>query len=268
MIVLIFLLLILTIIIGLWIFGFVYANDFSIRSRSLKQISSGSKKVLIVFPHADDEVLSTGGLISALSHNGVEVYWYILTKGEKGNETATIDENLKNIRINESKKAAQIYGINNLVQSDYPDNGVDEYKDKLSSELRETITNINPDLIITYDLAGLYGHPDHIVVSEMVTELVKKDFSNIRLWYVSFPKKILDTVLLPEQMAKDEAFKEKRSYPDFKVWVGFDGVLPKIQAVYTYKSQRQSYANGFPIKFIPLWFYVSLTPYEYYYEAN
>lgn len=261
-------LILLIIILSLWIFGFTQANDFSVQTRSLKEIVSGSNKVLVIFPHADDEALSSGGLIYKFSRNDVEIHWHILTKGEKGNETATVDENLKSIRIKESKRAAQIYGIKNIVQSDYPDNEVDEYKDELRRELNGVITSISPDLIITYDLAGLYGHPDHIIVSEVVTELVKKDFPKTKLWYVSYPKKILDSIPLPEHMAKDTAFKEKRSYPNFRVWVGFEGISRKIQAVYAYRSQRQSYTNSFPVKFIPLWFYVSLTPYEYFCEVN
>lgn len=252
----------------LWVFAFVYVNDFSVQTKSLNDISSKYKSVLIIFPHADDEALSSGGLISELSRKGVAVYWEISTKGERGNETAFVDEKLKDIRVNEAEKAAQIYKIKHISQRDYPDNGVDEFKDKLTTELKQTIDSIEPDLIITYDLAGLYGHSDHIVVSEVVTDLVKQDFPDTKLWYVSYPKKILNSVLLPEDMAKDKSFKEKRSYPNFKVLIGSRGVVNKIEAVYAYESQRQSYRNSFPIKFIPLWFYVSLTPYEYYHEVN
>lgn len=264
----IILFIVLFIVLTLWVFGFVYANDFSVHTQNLSDIASKTKKVLIVFPHADDEALSSGGLISQLSRSGTELNWLILTKGEKGNETATLDEQLKAVRINEAEQTAQIYGIKNLIQKDYPDNGVDAYKDKLTDDLKKTISEIKPDLIITYDLAGLYGHPDHMVVSEVVTGLVKQEFPKTKLWYVSYPKKILNSIPLPEHMAKDKEFKNKRSFPSFKIWVGLSGVLNKIKAVYAYKSQRQSYMSSFPIKAIPLWFYVSLTPYEYFNEAN
>lgn len=255
-------------VVVLWIFGFIYANDFSVSTQDTNDFSLKYKKVLVIFPHADDEALSSGGLISQLSRSGSELNWLILTEGEKGNETATVDEQLKTIRVNEAKQAAHIYGIKNLIQRDYPDNGVDEYKDKLTDDLKKTIGEIKPDLIITYDLTGLYGHPDHIIVSEVVTELVKQEHPETKLWYVSYPKKILDSIPLPEHMAKDKGFKNKRSYPSFKIWVGVPGVLNKIKAVYAYKSQRQSYMSSFPIKAIPFWFYVSLTPYEYFNEAN
>lgn len=248
----------------LWIFGFLYANDLSVQTMS---VPSGVEKVLILFPHADDETLTSGGFISQLTKSGKEVDWILLTKGERGNEGAHLDENLKSIRVQEAQKVSAIYGISNLDQEDYPDDAVAEQKDQLKTDLQQKIAEIKPDLVITYDLAGLYGHPDHIAVSEVVTELLKTR-PQIKLWYASYPKRILDSVALPEQMANDPNFKDKRSYPTQKVWVGVSGVINKIKAVYTYKSQRKSYIKSFPVKQIPLWLYISLTPFEYYHQVQ
>ena len=248
----------------LWIIGFIYANDFSVSLQNLQKISSQFINILIVFPHADDEALSTGGLIYQISRKNVTTTWLILTKGEKGNENATFDEQLKHVRVAESKKVASIYGIKNIIQKDYPDNGITEYKKKLKEDLKQTIGDLQPDLIITYDLAGLYGHPDHITTSELVTYLVRNEFKNTQLWYVSSPKKIIDATSLPEHMAKDSEYRNKRAYPNGKVWIGFQGIINKIRAVYAYKSQQESYTSALPIKAIPLWFYISLQPYEYF----
>ncbi len=258
----------LLLILSLWVFGFIFANDFKIPSKNIKKHFIDSKRVLVVFPHADDEVLSMGGLLSQLSAKGVEIYWVVLTKGEKGNENAIYDEGLKEIRVKEAKNASEIYGVKKLIQLDFPDNAVDEHKVELTNEVKQVMQDINPDVVLTYDLAGLYGHPDHIVVSEVVTKLVKEDFKETKLWYVSFPEKILNMTPLPEHMAKDPNYKSSRMYPTHRIWVGFSGVINKIKAVYTYNSQRQSYVGSFPVKFIPLWFYVSLTPYEYIHEVE
>jgi len=157
-----------------------------------------------------------------------------------------------------SKPIAPVIGVSQVVQ----------LVKELTEEVQKDIQSINPDLVITFDLAGLYGHPDHIATSEVVTEVMKENFPTKKLWYVSYPKKILDMTSLPEWMAKDPNFKDKRVYPTMKVWTGLEGVVRKIKAVYAYNSQRQSYLDSFPIKIIPLWFYVSLTPYEYFYEAQ
>ncbi len=249
----------------IWVFGFLYVNDFSVPTRN--KIPSDIKKILLIFPHADDEALTSGGLVSGLTRSGKEVYWVVLTKGEKGNPKEELDTSLKNLRVQEAKTAASIYNIKNIIQKDYPDGGVEGYRKKLEKDLRDTINTLNPDLVITYDQAGLYGHPDHIVTSQVVTELLN-DIPHGNLWYASYPKRILDAVSLPEHMAKDKNYKSRRSYPTHKVWVGVTGVLNKIKAVYAYKSQRESYVSSMPVSFIPLWIYISFTPFEYYHERQ
>lgn len=251
---------------ALWIGSFIYANDFSVPTYADEKLSS-LQKVLIIFPHADDEALTSGGLISRLAEEKAQIQWIVLTQGEKGNPEGKTDEKLKQIRSGEARKAADVYGVSNLVLREYPDGDVAAHRERLTEEVEEIIVSSNPDLIITYDRAGLYGHPDHVVTSEVVTEITKK-FPSIHLWYASYPRRTLDSVSLPEEMALDINFKNKRVYPTIKIWVGLRGVINKIKAVYLYESQRNSYVSSFPIAFIPLWFYVSLTPFEYYHVAR
>ncbi len=249
---------------SLWFLGFYKANDFSLPTRKL---DGKTKKVLVIFPHADDEVLTTGGLMRWLSRHGRSVSWIVLTRGERGNEGAGYDESLKKTRTHEAKCAARYYGAN-LIQMDFPDNDVAVHKDKLKKELERALAKLSPDLVITYDLSGLYGHPDHIVASQVVSALIKSKFHKTNLWYATFPRKVLKTLKLPEHMAKDPSFKKSRSYPDFKIGFGLRGVICKICSLYCYKSQLKTYKKGFPYKFLPLWVYVLFMPYEYFYDAS
>jgi LmbE family N-acetylglucosaminyl deacetylase len=249
----------------IWVGGFIYSNDLTLKISSINRIKAN--KVLVIFPHADDEALSTGGFMSALSSRGTDLRWVIITKGEKGTPDGRIDESLKTIRINESKKAAKVFKVSNLTQGDFPDGGLNSADKKLNEYITKIIDDFNPDLVITYDLSGLYGHPDHIAVSEIVTKVVKNK-SKMKLWYVSFPKRILATISLPTHMAKDKNFMKKRMIPTHKIWVGAAGVWNKIQVSYVYQSQGGSSSRNMPIKFIPFWFYISLTPFEYFYEVK
>lgn len=255
----------LILIIGFWFFGFIKANDFSVTDMTeLPKF----KKVLVVFPHVDDEAQSTGGLMTKFSESGTEVTLLILTKGEKGNADAHFDESLKEIRVKEAKNAAKVFKVGKLILKDYPDNNVSAYKTDLTKDLHQTLTEILPDLVITYDQSGLYGHPDHIAASEVLTGLIKQSFPNIQLWYISVPKKLIDQMTLPEHMATDNGFSSKRMYPTFKHFTGFQSVLNKIRVIYGYKSQLNSFKEAVPIKSIPLWFYITIRPYEYFYEVK
>ena len=264
--ILMIIIIILSIII-LWIYGFNKANDLKVPTKNISKLN-GVKKVLIIFPHPDDEANSLSGTITNFVKNNIQVDWVILTKGEKGNDDARFDPNLKETRSNEAKKVAKILEIKNLVIKDYPDNGILEFEDKLKSDLENTIKDTNPDLVITYDESGGYGHPDHVIVSKVVTDLLKNDFKNIKLWYTSTPKKLFDELTLPEQMATDQKFKLDRKYPNFKIFSGVNGMINKEKVIYTYQSQFNSFVKSVPIKQIPMWFYISLTPYEYFYEVK
>jgi LmbE family N-acetylglucosaminyl deacetylase len=75
-------------------------NDFSVPTI---EFPKNYKKILIVFPHADDEVLTTSGIMKKYSKTK-NITWMIMTKGERGTPDASIDENLKEIRVKEAKK--------------------------------------------------------------------------------------------------------------------------------------------------------------------
>lgn len=252
----------------IWLVFYILANDFSIPTKQLESHLSKVKKVMIIFPHADDECLGAGGLMTQLARMGKKLYWVVLTKGERGTKDASVDENLKIIRTNEARAVAKIYNVRKLSQFDFGDNRLENNQSQVTLSLKREITAFSPDLIITYDQSGLYGHPDHIITSKVVTHLVNKYFSNTRLWYVSYPQKILNKISLPEHMANSEIFRKKRSFPTIKIHIGLIGLIKKIVALYSYRSQLGSFSASKPIKFIPLWFYIAIMPYEHFHEVN
>src|SRR5690606_16401089 len=118
------------------------------------------------------------------------------------------------------------------------------------------LSKTKPDLVVTYDLAGLYGHPDHIAASQVITSLIKTKHKHIQLWYPSFPKRVLAMMSLPEHMAKDPEFKNKRATPQFKI-ITLAQMPQRLRAVYAHHSQLATGKNAFPVKFLPHWFYHS-----------
>ncbi len=249
---------IILIVIGLfWIFGFLFLNDFSVPTESIKKF----KKILLIYPHPDDEVLTAGGVM-AENKNATLL---ILTKGERGTSDAHLDLSLKQVRTNEEQKSSKILGVKKLIQMDLGDGQLGKQREIITKTIREVVKEEKPDLIITYDLSGFYGHPDHMVVSEVITELVKKEFQNTELWYPTVPKRVYGLLKIPEEMAKDKNFKNKRTYPTLKVFVGLN-VIKKIQAVAAHKSQSLPFQPGLPIP-IPTWFFHSMTVFEYFYKV-
>lgn len=253
---------ILLLLLVVWLIGIIKVNDFKVATRNIH----GLKKILIIFPHPDDESLSVSGLCKNAQREGVETTLLVLSKGEAGEAYMVDRSNLANIRENELKQSAKVIGIKKLIQFEFKDGKINNQRNEVENVISKQIHEIKPDLVITYDLSGLYGHEDHIVVSEVVTNLITKKYRDTKLWYVSYPKKVLDMISLPTHMAKNENFLKKRMEPNLKIFTEF-GFIYSYFSVLSHKSQYQSFRNE-ELKYIPLLIAYSTQLYEYFYEVS
>ncbi len=138
---------------------------------------------LAVHAHPDDEATSTGGLYRLLADQGERTVLVTCTNGEFGDapggvkpgEVGHDPDVVAEIRHGELDRAVEALGITRLVRLGYRDSGmmgwpqnndphafwatpVDEAAERLAVVLREE----RPQVIVTYNEHGFYGHPDHI----------------------------------------------------------------------------------------------------------
>lgn len=250
--------LLITIILLFWTFCFLYLNDFSTPTLSIEKY----KRILVILPHPDDEVLMAGGLM-ALNKNATLL---ILTKGERGTKDGKPSKGMRKLRTEEAKKAAKLLDVQKLIHLDYGDGQLEKKAKEMKNKIAGIMHEEKPDLVVTYDLSGLYGHPDHIVTSRIVTDLVQHEFITTELWYGTYSKRAYDLMSLPNNLAKDKEYLKYRTYPSHKVFIG-SNILKKIQAVRAYQSQSESFQNGIPLP-IPSAFFHSITMWEYFYKVK
>jgi LmbE family N-acetylglucosaminyl deacetylase len=232
----------------LWAGGVLLTTDLSVPATDPRSYRS----VLAVFPHADDEVVCCGGTLHRLAGLGARVTLVVLTRGERGTPTGALDPGLGTVREREARAAAAILGVADVVQADLGDGQLRARVIDLSAFLQRTIARVQPDLIITYDLAGLYGHPDHVACTEVVTELRRTGFPRCALWYAALPGGLLAIA----RLTGDPALNDRRAIPTSRLFVGA-GVLAKIRAWRVYTSQRHSFGWA-----LPVWF--SMAPFEHF----
>lgn len=130
-----------------------------------------TQKLVTVFAHPDDETLSTGGLLAKYAAEGVETYVICATRGERGWAHPEMkypgQEETGRFREAELRCAAQALGVREVVFLDYIDGSLDqappgEAADKIAHHLRR----IRPQVVVTMDPQGVYGHPDHIALTQ------------------------------------------------------------------------------------------------------
>jgi LmbE family N-acetylglucosaminyl deacetylase len=143
-----------------------------------------TKRLLGVFAHPDDEGLVSGALLQ-YSTSGLETGLIYATRGEVGeiaSPSLATPETLGDVREGETRAAADILGVHDLWFLGYRDSGMagsPENKDPRAfinaraaeavGKLVEVIRQFRPQVMITFDESGGYGHPDHIAIYRYTT---------------------------------------------------------------------------------------------------
>lgn len=246
---------------AVWTVGVIFATDLGVPIGDVRRF----KKVLVIFPHADDETVSCGGAIRHMATRDAQVTLVLLTGGECGNPAGMPDMHLKQARRRESERVAKILGVSRLIQKDYGDGQLAHRSAEIWEFLLMTFRQVEPDLIVTYDRSGLDGHVDHVACSEVITALRAAQFPDIPLWYASMPVRLVRLLIFIGQMSANPRTQALRCLPTQRVFVGVN-MVAKVRAWYTYRTQRGAIAKGFG-KFVPVWLAVSMLQFEYFAEA-
>ncbi len=134
-------------------------------------------KLLAVFPHPDDESLGLGGTLAKYSAEGVETYLVCATRGERG-WNGPEDQNpgmaaLGKIREGELKCAADHLGLKEITFLGYIDGDVDQaIPGQIIADITAHIRRIQPQVVVTFSLDGIYGHPDHIALAQFTSAAI------------------------------------------------------------------------------------------------
>ena len=136
-----------------------------------------SLKLMEIFAHPDDESLGTGGILAKYAAEGIETYLVTATRGERGWWGSEADypgpRAMGRTREVELRSAAQVLGLREVVFLDYMDGELDKAPAReVIAPLTAHIRRIRPDVVVTFDPDGIYGHPDHIAISQFTLAAV------------------------------------------------------------------------------------------------
>src|SRR5215470_14276556 len=145
------------------------------------------QRLLLVHAHPDDESIGTGATMAKYAAEGAGVTLVTCTLGELGEIIPTdladlsSDKNdqLGEHRISELAAACAALGVTDhrflggagrwrdsgmmgMASNDSPDCFWQADVDTAAAELALIIREVRPQVLITYDENGYYGHPDHI----------------------------------------------------------------------------------------------------------
>ena len=134
-------------------------------------------KLMCILAHPDDESLGLGGILAKYQAEGVETYLLTATRGQIGwfgaEEAYPGVEALGQIREAELRAATRILNMKELTLLDYIDGQLDQVDEaEIVHQIVAHLRRIRPDVVVTFDPFGIYGHPDHIAISQFATAAV------------------------------------------------------------------------------------------------
>ena len=138
------------------------------------------RTLLAVLAHPDDESFGIGGTLARYAAEGVRVALACATMGEAGeinDPSLGTQEQLAEIRERELRCACDVLGVSELHLLGYRDSGMagspdnDDPRSLVQAEPTEVVGKIvrvmrqvRPQVVVTFEEGGGYGHPDHIAV--------------------------------------------------------------------------------------------------------
>lgn len=145
--------------------------------------------LLCVHPHPDDESIACGGVLARAADHGVRTVVVTCTGGEEGENLAGIDlgaEDLVTHRRRELADALEVLGVERHHQLGYRDSGMvgtpsNEHPDSfVRADVEEAATRLaaiiraeQPQVVVSDDADGFYGHPDHVQAYKVTVRAVE-----------------------------------------------------------------------------------------------
>jgi N-acetyl-1-D-myo-inositol-2-amino-2-deoxy-alpha-D-glucopyranoside deacetylase len=175
------------------------------------------KRILLVHAHPDDESIGTGATMAKYAADGAYVCLVTCTLGEEGEVippklahlAAGRDNRLGEYRIGELAEACAALGVKDHRflggAGHYRDSGMmgapsNEDPDcfwqasvsQAAGKLVQIVREIRPQVIVTYDDNGAYGHPDHIQAHRVAWRAFEMAGFVDRFYATAFPLSVLE----------------------------------------------------------------------------
>lgn len=134
-------------------------------------------RLMCVLAHPDDESLGMGGILAKYAAEGIETHLVTATRGERGWFGAEADnpglQALGQIREAELRAAADVLGLRDVHFLDYVDGELDQADpDEAIAKIVSHLRRVRPQVVVTFDPSGAYGHPDHIAICQFTTAAI------------------------------------------------------------------------------------------------
>jgi N-acetyl-1-D-myo-inositol-2-amino-2-deoxy-alpha-D-glucopyranoside deacetylase len=217
------------------------------------------RRILFVHAHPDDETVATGATMAHYASDSALVTLVTCTLGEEGEIhrpelaqlAATEADQLGGWRISELNAACAALGVADHRflggAGHYRDSGMmglDTNRhprafwsadvDDAAKLLLPVFDEVRPQVVVTYDANGFYGHPDHIQahrVAMRACELATDGgFGPAKVYWTAVPRSVLEVGFEAFRSSSDNPFGGARSVEEIPFGTPDDQITARIDA--------------------------------------
>jgi LmbE family N-acetylglucosaminyl deacetylase len=167
---------------------------------------------MAVHAHPDDEAISTGGILARSKAEGVRTVLVTCTNGELGDAPGGIkpgepghDEAIVvPLRRSELEASCKVLGVDHLELLGYHDSGMEGWPQNdapdafwrtpvpdAAGRLAALMRHYEPQVVVTYDENGFYGHPDHIQANRVTQAAIAESGLPVKLYYTAVARSLI-----------------------------------------------------------------------------
>jgi LmbE family N-acetylglucosaminyl deacetylase len=172
-------------------------------------MADGSLTLMAVHAHPDDEATGTGGILARCAAEGIATVLVTCTDGrcgdapggvkpgEPGHDVAAVVE----MRRRELEASCAVLNVTHLELLGYADSGMMGWPantvpgsfwttpvDEAAARLGRLMLHYQPDVVVTYDENGFYGHPDHIQAHRVTMAAVDSTGLSPKVYWTTAPR--------------------------------------------------------------------------------
>jgi len=165
--------------------------------------------LMAVHAHPDDEASSTGGVLARYSRDGVNTVVVTCTDGSLGDAPGGIKPDepgfdaavVVETRRRELEASCALLGVRHLERLGYKDSGMMGWPsnasagafwqmsvEDASAPLIALMEQYRPQVVVTYDSNGSYGHPDHIQAHRITMHAAEVTAIPDKLYFPVIPR--------------------------------------------------------------------------------
>jgi N-acetyl-1-D-myo-inositol-2-amino-2-deoxy-alpha-D-glucopyranoside deacetylase len=231
-----------------------------------KATPSAARRMLLVHAHPDDETINNGATMARYVAEGAAVTLLTCTLGEEGEvippELARLaadrDDTLGDYRIGELAAAMGELGVTDhrflggagryrdsgmmgLETNNHPRAFWQADLEEAAAHCLEIMREVRPQVLITYDDNGFYGHPDHIQahrVAMRAAELAEAEgFGPEKIYWTAMPRSVLEGGMEAFKALDDNPFAEVENVDDLPFGHPDDEIAARIDGTDFYERK-------------------------------